>query len=73
MEQRIEVVDEHGKRLVAIVTHAWFGREIVWSAEIEGMVLSVPITGTAGDERSITAALQATVLRWGIAASPVRP
>lgn len=66
MEQRIEVDDEHGQRLVANVTHGWLGREVVWSAEIAGTVLTIPLTGTAPDERSIPAAVQASVLRWGI-------
>ncbi|MGA7437036.1 MAG: hypothetical protein WBW32_02775 [Luteibacter sp.] len=66
MEQRIAVNDEHGRRLEVIVTHDWLGREVVWSAEVEGIVLSVPLTGTAADERSIPAAVQTSVLRWGI-------
>ncbi|UPG88225.1 hypothetical protein L2Y96_12425 [Luteibacter aegosomaticola] len=68
MEQRIVVTDEHGRHLVALVTHDWLGREVVWSAEIEGKILSVPLTGTAEDKGSIPAAVQMTVLRWGIRA-----
>jgi hypothetical protein len=68
MEQRIVVSDEHGQHLVALVTHDWLGREVIWSAEIEGNVLSVPLTGTAADEGSVPAAVQMTVLRWGIRA-----
>ncbi|UPG92776.1 hypothetical protein [Luteibacter aegosomatissinici] len=70
MTERIEVVDEHGQRLVALVTHARLGQEVVWSAEIEGAAVTIPLSGTAGDEGSIAAALQAHVLRWGITASP---
>jgi hypothetical protein len=66
MEQRIEVDDEHGRRLVAYVTHGWLGREVVWSAEIAGTVLTIPLTGTAADEGSIPAAVQAGILRWEI-------
>lgn len=69
MTERIEVVDENGRRLVAVVTHAWLGREVVWTAEIEGVTVTIPLSGSASDERSIAAALQVHVLRWGITAS----
>ncbi|UPG92770.1 hypothetical protein [Luteibacter aegosomatissinici] len=68
MTERIEVIDEHGRRLVAVVTYARFGREVVWSAEIEGAAVVIPLSGTAVDESTVAAALQAHVLRWGITA-----
>lgn len=72
MEQRIEVSDERGRRLMARVTHDWLGRDVVWSAEIEGVSLAHPLTGTAADERSVAAAVQASVLRWGVRAPRAR-
>lgn len=68
-ERVIEVVDKHGALLRARMTFAVLGREVLWSAEIPGATLSVPLTGTAGNEESIAASLQAAVLRWGITAS----
>ncbi|UPG88300.1 hypothetical protein L2Y96_12805 [Luteibacter aegosomaticola] len=67
-EQVIEVVDEHGVPLRAQVTFGVLGREVIWSAEIPGSTLTVPLTGTVATEESIAGALQATVLRWGITA-----
>lgn len=68
LQKRIDVIDEKGASMVALVTHEAFGREVVWSAEIEGMAVEVPLTGTAADEGSIAASVQTTVLRWGITA-----
>ncbi|MGF6492243.1 hypothetical protein ABIE56_000396 [Luteibacter sp. 621] len=64
--QVIEVVDEYGALLCAQVTFEVRGREVVWSAEFPGTTLAVPLTGTAGSEETMPAALQAAVLRWGI-------